>query len=288
VVMVVLTPATENYLKSIFAMTSIGELVTTGGLAHELGVSSPSVTAMVKRLQDAELLERSGGRAVRLTGRGEQLALRVVRRHRLLETFLVAALDLGWDEVHAEAELLEHALSERLEDRIDALLGHPTRDPHGDPIPPRVGRHDEAWGQRLDTAPAACRFRVERVSDRDSAALRYLGEMGVVPGAVLDVAEQTPFGGPLWIVIDGHRHGLGAPLTRLVHGHIDPEHGSTEHDTAEHDVEPAGQITAQRATTQPTGGSVTSTDDGTGTGTDRPAARVPTGSRRPARTVPTW
>ncbi len=238
--MVVLTRATEDYLKTIFALTSIGEPVTTGGLAHELGVSSPSVTAMVKRLQDAQFLERASGRSLRLTGHGEQLALRVVRRHRLLETFLAATLELGWDEVHAEAELLEHALSERLEDRIDAALGHPTRDPHGDPIPPRAGHHDEAWGQPLDTAPAGCRFRVERVSDRDSAALRHLGAMGVVPGAVLHVEQQDPFGGPRWIVLHGQRHGLGAPLTRLVHGRID-----TEPVTATRGTEPADPAAVQ-------------------------------------------
>jgi len=234
--MPVLTRATEVYLKAIFVLSSTGQRVTTGGLAHELGVSSPSVTAMVKRLQDAQFVERTEGRSLRLTGCGEQLALRVVRRHRLLETFLAATLALGWDEVHAEAELLEHALSERLEDRIDAMLGHPTRDPHGDPIPPRVGPHDEAWGQPLDTAPEGCRFWVERVWDRDSAALRYLGAMGVVPGAVLEVAEQAPFGGPRWIVIDGQRHGLGPPLTRLIHGRVDPHPVTTDRGT-----EPADQ-----------------------------------------------
>jgi len=215
---VVLTRANEDYLKAIFALSSAGEPVTTGGLARELGVSSPSVTAMVKRLHDAGFLDRTGGRSLRLTERGEQLALRVVRRHRLLETFLAATLALGWDEVHAEAELLEHALSERLEERIDAALGYPTRDPHGDPIPPRAGDHDETWGQGLDTAPEGCRFLVERVSDRNSAALRHLGAMGVVPGVVLRVGQQDLFGGPRWIVIGGHRHGLGAPLTRLIYG----------------------------------------------------------------------
>ncbi len=151
--MVVLTRATEDYLKTIFALTSIGKPVTTGGLAHELGVSSPSVTAMVKRLQDAQFLERASGRSLRLTAHGEQLALRVVRRHRLLETFLAATLGMGWDEVHAEAELLEHALSERLEDRIDAALGHPTRDPHGDPIPPGPGTTTRPGANRWTPPP---------------------------------------------------------------------------------------------------------------------------------------
>jgi len=176
---------------------------------------------MIKRLEGEQFLERPKGCGLRLTAQGERAALRVVRRHRLLETFLVRVLDMAWDEVHAEAELLEHALSDRLEERIDALLGHPTRDPHGDPIPPRHGRHVEEWGEPLDGVPTGVHFRVERVSDRDSDSLRYLGALGLVPGAVIEVQEQAPFGGPRWVQIDGHRHALGAPLTRLVHGRVE-------------------------------------------------------------------
>ena len=176
---------------------------------------------MIKRLESLQLLERRKGSGVRLTAQGEHAALRIVRRHRLLETFLARVLGMTWDEVHAEAELLEHALSDRLEERIDIALGHPTHDPHGDPIPPRHGRHKEAWGRRLDGVPAGDRFRVERVSDRDSAALRHLGVLGVVPGALIEVEELAPFGGPQWVKIDGQRHALGAPLTRLVHGRVE-------------------------------------------------------------------
>lgn len=220
--MVAMSRATEDYLKTIYHLTTRGEVVTTGQLARELGVSSPSVSAMVKRLEDGDLVDRPDPRSLRLTVTGERAALRVVRRHRLLETFLYRVAGVPWDEVHAEAELLEHALSERLEERIDAALGHPTRDPHGDPIPPRVGRHDEDWGTPLDTAPAGSRFRVQRVSDRDSAALRHLGGLGIVPGAEIDVADQEPFGGPRWVVVAGTRHALGTPLTALVHGHVLP------------------------------------------------------------------
>ena len=218
----------EDYLKTIYALVSRGEPVTTSGLAHELGVSSPSVSAMAKRLQTEQLLQRPGGGWV-LTEQGERAALRVIRRHRLVETFLARALGMGWDEVHAEAELLEHVLSDRLEERIDAALGHPTHDPHGDPIPPRHGQHTEAVGQPLDTAPPGCRFRVERVSDRDSAALRYLSALGIAPGVVVDVEEQEPFGGPRWVRIDGARHALGAPLSGILRGHVvteaEPPHG---------------------------------------------------------------
>ena len=218
--MVAMSRATEDYLKTIYQLTTRGEVVTTGQLARELGVSSPSVSAMVKRLEDGELVDRPDPRSLRLTVTGEQAALRVVRRHRLLETFLFRAAGVPWDEVHAEAELLEHALSERLEERIDAALGHPSHDPHGDPIPPRTGSHDERWGTPLGAAPPGSRFCVQRVSDRDSAALRHLGKLGIVPGAEIDVADQEPFGGPRWVVVDGTRHALGGPLVALVHGHI--------------------------------------------------------------------
>jgi DtxR family Mn-dependent transcriptional regulator len=215
------TRATEDYLKTIYGLASSGEPVTTGAVAQRLGLSSPSVSAMIKRLESLQLLERRTDSGLRLTAQGEHAALRVVRRHRLLETFLARVLGMAWDEVHAEAEILEHALSDRLEERIDIALGHPTHDPHGDPIPPRHGRHKEEWGQRLDGVPAGNRFRVERVSDRDSGALRHLGMLGVVPGAVIEVQELAPFGGPQWVKIHGRRHALGAQLTHLVHGTVE-------------------------------------------------------------------
>lgn len=218
--MVTMSRATEDYLKAIYNLAHRGEVVTTGQLAHELGVSSPSASAMIKRLEDGSLLCRPDSRSLQLTDSGERAALRVVRRHRLLETFLHRMLDVPWDEVHAEAELLEHALSDRLEERIDAALDHPTHDPHGDPIPPRDGPHDEEWGTALAAVPAGVRFQVQRISDRDSAALRYLGELGVLPGVVIGVQEQDPFGGPRWIRVGGARRSLGAPLTLLVHGHV--------------------------------------------------------------------
>jgi DtxR family transcriptional regulator, Mn-dependent transcriptional regulator len=211
-----MTPAVEDYLKTIFLLATRGETVTTGLLAKELQVSSPSVSAMVKRLADGELVHR--GRTLTLTDSGERAALRVVRRHRLLETFLVKVLDMPWDEVHEEAEALEHALSDRLEARIDAALGHPTRDPHGDPIPMPSGSHDESWGQPLTSAPEDCRFRIERVSDRHSDALRYLGDRGLRPGVVIDVETQEPYGGPRWVRVEGERIALAPLLTGLVHG----------------------------------------------------------------------
>lgn len=212
------TEAVEDYLKVIFHLDSHGG-ASTSVIADRLGVSAPSVSAMLRRLSESSLVDR-GSRAVSLTEHGRRHALRVVRRHRLLETFLAEVLDVPWDEVHDEAEVLEHALSEQLEARIDAYLGQPERDPHGDPIPPAEGEHDESWAEPLWAAPAGAAFTVERVSDRDPAALRYLADLGIRPGVTLVVGERDPFGGPLWVEVGsaGERRPLGPPLARLVTG----------------------------------------------------------------------
>ncbi|WP_049822103.1 metal-dependent transcriptional regulator [Arthrobacter sp. H41] len=216
----------ENYLKAVFHMSSVGEpAATTTLIAERLGVAPPSVSAMVKRLEENDLVSHAGRGRVVLTDHGREHALAVVRRHRLLETFLHRFLKMGWDEVHVEAERLEHALSPRLEDRIDEALGFPTRDPHGDPIPPKHGPHDEAWGMPLDRTAPGCLFLVERISDRDSAALRYLAELGILPGVELTVQERAPFDGPLWVELGGQRYALGSTLTRLIHGTVLPATG---------------------------------------------------------------
>ncbi|MQA15060.1 MAG: MarR family transcriptional regulator [Pseudonocardiaceae bacterium] len=207
----------EDYLKAIYHLDCRGEPTTTSEIARALDVSAPSVSTMMSRLADAGLAERSDDRQVRLTGHGMRHAREVVRRHRLVETFL-AEVGVPWDEVHAEAEVLEHALSANLTDRIDDWLGRPERDPHGDPIPPRDGDYAEEWPAPLRAAPRGARFVVDRVSDRDSAALRYLGEMGIRPGTPLVVEDWDPFGGPLWVTVGGERVALGEQLTHLVRG----------------------------------------------------------------------
>lgn len=212
------TKAVEDALRTIFVRSGRGEPISTSALASHLGVTPPTVSTMLKRLTEHGLLERADDHSAVLTPHGRTHAQEVVRRHRLLETFLVTVLDLTWDEVHDEADVLEHAVSDRLIERIDEVLGHPTRDPHGDPIPSPAGLHDEVWGARLDNVAPGTRFRVERVYDRDSEALRYLAELGVRPGVTVEVLERSPCGGPLWIGLNGQRHALGDPLVCLVHG----------------------------------------------------------------------
>ena len=208
----------EDYLKSVFHLCARRGTATTSALAAQLGLAAPTVSAMLKRLEAAELVRRSPEHAVELTEHGRRHAVGVVRRHRLLEMFLVEVLDLPWDEVHDEAEVLEHALSPRLEERIDALLGRPTHDPHGDPIPPANGGHVEDWASPLAAAAPGSSFLVERVSDVDSDALRHLADLGIRPGSVLEDLEWAPFGGPMWVGVDGRRHALGTGLVQVVHG----------------------------------------------------------------------
>ncbi len=213
------TPAVEDTLRTIFVRSGRGEPASTSAIAEALNVSPPTVSIMLKRLTAGGLVERTDGHLAALTEHGAAHARDVVRRHRVLETVLERVLDVPWDEVHAEADALEHAVSDRLLDRIDHHLGRPDRDPHGDPIP-RDGGPGEEWGVRLDAAGDGDRFLVERVYDRDSAALRYLAGLGIQPGTVLDVVRRQPFGGPLWVAVDGIEHALGDPLVHLVHGRV--------------------------------------------------------------------
>jgi DtxR family Mn-dependent transcriptional regulator len=207
-----LTVAVQDYLKAIYVLESSGERVTTSALARRMSVSAPSATAMTKRLDELGLVERVPHRGVALTEAGRLGALEVLRHHRLLERYLVDRLGLSLDEVHAEAELLEHALSEELEAKIDAELGFPTHDPHGDPIPDRELRlvHDERRSL-LDLEPGA-RGSIARVPDGDSELLRYLGELGLVPDASVEVLAQAPFGGPVTVRTARGEHAISREL----------------------------------------------------------------------------
>ncbi len=201
----------ENYVKTIFQIcaTTGGEPAATGQVASALAVSPGTVTSMLKTLSESSLATYTPYEGVQLTAAGTALALRVVRRHRLIELFLVKTLNLSWDEVHEEAEHMEHAVSDRLIDRIDAFLGHPETDPHGDPIP----RPDGSFANPVTRTLAACgvgdRFRVSRVVDQSPEFLRYLTSSGLVLGAAGAVTVNEPAAGIVTVEIAGQQTTLG-------------------------------------------------------------------------------
>lgn len=211
------THAMEDYLKAVYRLREGGAQVTTQRLAEELGVTGPSVTNMIKRLHDLRLLRHSRYRGVELTEAGSKIALEVLRHHRLLELYLAESLGMPWDQVHAEAERLEHHLSDQLEARMDSALGFPTHDPHGDPIPSREGTVDRVSGVRLIDLDAGEQGTVTRVSDRDPDQLRYLGSLGLYPGVRVTVLERLPFEGPIRIAVNDAEHVIGRPLAAAVH-----------------------------------------------------------------------
>jgi DtxR family Mn-dependent transcriptional regulator len=207
-----LSVAVQDYLKAIYALESAGDRVTTSALAGRMGVSAPSATAMTKRLAELGLVERAPYRGVALTDAGRRGALEVIRHHRLLERYLVDRLGLSLHEVHAEAELLEHTLSEELEARIDAELGFPTHDPHGDPIPDRELQLSSARERTLlDLEPGAS-ATIARVPDGDPELLRYLGELALVPGLDAEILSFAPFGGPVTVRTETGDHAISREL----------------------------------------------------------------------------
>jgi DtxR family Mn-dependent transcriptional regulator len=216
----------ENYLKAVFALSASGDPASTSAIAERLGVAPPSVSAMLSRLRDSDLIEQATWGHVVLTEHGQVHARRIVRRHRLLETFLHRVLGVAWDEIHAEAEVLEHRLSEHLEDLIDAVLDSPARDPHGDPIPGKTGEHLESDEAPLDSAVPGDRFLVQRVRDRDSKALRHLAALEIGPGVELDVEARSPRIGAMWVRTGGQRHALSAWLVNVIHGTVVPADGT--------------------------------------------------------------
>jgi DtxR family transcriptional regulator, Mn-dependent transcriptional regulator len=207
-----LTVAVQDYLKAIYALEDSGARVTTSALAARMGVSAPSATAMAKRLAELGLVERAPYRGVALTDTGRTGALEVIRHHRLLERYLVDRLGLSLDEVHAEAELLEHALSEELEAKIDEELGFPTHDPHGDPIPDADLRLEDARERSLADLQQGERAAVSRIPDRDPKLVRYLDELGLVPDASVEIVAHAPFGGPVTVRTGAGEHAISREL----------------------------------------------------------------------------
>lgn len=209
--------AVEDYAKAIYALEHRGgHAVTTNALAARLGVTPASASGMVKRLCEMGLVEHEPYRGVSLTERGRRVALEVMRHHRLLELYLVQSLGVPWDRVHAEAEVLEHVLSDELEELIAAKLGNPTHDPHGDPIPTRELTIEEVPTDSLnDLESGACGTFV-RISDSDPDMLRFLADRGIAPGASFEVIEKQPFDGPLFVRFCDHVHVLGGGLARAM------------------------------------------------------------------------
>ena len=208
--------AVEDYLKAIYDLSHTRERVALSAVAERRGVSLPAATKMVRRLGELKLVryERRGG--VELTGGGRKVALEMIRHHRLIELYLKEALGYSWDLVDEEADRLEHVISEEFEDRIDALLGHPTRDPHGAPIPTKDGEIDLTQHPALAELEPGRPARVARVHDHDPEMLRYLGDLGLYPDARVELITKEPFGGPLRLRIDGQERTVGEELARHV------------------------------------------------------------------------
>jgi DtxR family Mn-dependent transcriptional regulator len=211
-----LSDAVENYAKAIYALQQRHGHSTTSALAERLGVTAASASGMVKKLDGLGLVRHVPYKGVELTRAGERVALEVLRHHRLLETYLAEDLGVPWDRVHEEAEVLEHVLSEELEEAIAAKLGNPTHDPHGDPIPTRDGHVEQRATRSLEALEPGERGVFVRVSDSDSAMLRYLSERGIAPGDPFEIVDKQPFEGPLFARFGEHVHVLGGALARAM------------------------------------------------------------------------
>ncbi len=216
------TPAVEDYSKAIYSLQSRSdEPVSTNALAERLGITPGSVSAMLKKLDELGLITHVPYRGVRLTTDGQRLALEVIRHHRLLESFLADSLGMPWDRVHAEAEILEHVLSEDLEELIAAKLGNPTVDPHGDPIPSVELELEERSTRSLESLEPGEEGVFVRISDSDPAMLRYLASCGISPSDRFVVRDRQPFGGPLLVLFGEREHAIGGQLAAAMRVEVD-------------------------------------------------------------------
>jgi DtxR family transcriptional regulator, Mn-dependent transcriptional regulator len=214
-----LSASVEDYAKAIYVLESRHGVASTNALAERLEVSAPAVSAMVKKLASLGYVRHVPYRGVRLTAKGRRLALEVLRHHRLLETYLVEELGVPWENVHAEAEVLEHVLSEGLEERIAAKLGQPTHDPHGDPIPTPDGTVDEPATVALESLRVGEHGRFVRVSDSDAALLRELADHNLRPGDAVEIVRRTGRGHTIRSA--GHEHELPRRLARAMRVEVD-------------------------------------------------------------------
>jgi len=214
--------AVENYAKAIYALQQRSETVTTNAIAERLGVTAASASGMIKKLDSLGLVSHVPYKGVELTEDGERLALEVIRHHRLLELYLAESLDVPWDRVHAEAEVLEHVLSEELEELIAAKLGHPTVDPHGDPIPTADLVIEERPTSSLADLNPGARATFVRISDSDPEMLRYLADRGIAQGDDFEVIDKQPFDGPTFARFGDDVHVLGGALARAMRAEVAP------------------------------------------------------------------
>jgi DtxR family Mn-dependent transcriptional regulator len=212
-----LTRQAEDYLKVIYEIEQGGSPAATTDIAEQLGIAAASVSGMLQRLALVGLVKVERYRGARLTAPGRVVALQLIRRHRIIESFLVTRLGYGWDDVHEEAERLEHAASADLIDRMADALGNPVADPHGAPIPTAAGRVDERRLSSIADLPVGARARVVRMSDRDPEFLRYLKKRGIVPEATVRVVAREPFDGPITLTVGRAKQTVGATVAARVY-----------------------------------------------------------------------
>jgi DtxR family Mn-dependent transcriptional regulator len=207
-----LTDAIQDYLKAIYKLQEDDARVSVTALAREQSVAAGSASEMVKKLGALDLVDHEPYKGVKLTQAGERVAVEVIRHHRLLELYLAETLGLHVDEVHDEADRLEHVLSEELEARIDEKLGYPTHDPHGDPIPDAGLNVERSELRSLEALEPGEEATVKRVPDGDADLLRYLAKLALVPGGRVTMRRSEPFGGPLTVLVSGQEHAISREL----------------------------------------------------------------------------
>ena len=216
-----LSQAAQDYLKEIYKIQKASDpsiSVNTSAIAAKMDVAAASVTNMVKKLAALKLVRHTPYQGVELTSAGVQIALEILRHHRLLELYLAKTLGYGWDRVDAEADKLEHVISEEFEDRIDEALGHPTTDPHGSPIPTKEGNIPEENVFPLSGVQTDQRAVIRQVNDQSPEMLRYMESLGLTPEIMVEVLEQAPFGGPLLVRVNGgKKHSLGLEVARHIY-----------------------------------------------------------------------
>lgn len=214
-----LSRSVEDYLKAIYSLEEQGDAASTSAIADLLSVQPASVSGMIKRLAGSGYVEHERYRGARLTDRGVREALRIIRRHRILETYLSQRLGYSWDDVHEEAERLEHAASDELIDRMAVALENPSHDPHGAPIPTRAGDIEATSRVTLAEVEAGRRVRIRAVEDDDPERLRYLEARGLMPGVVLRIEQRAPFDGPVSVRVGddpGTTRTVGIELARRI------------------------------------------------------------------------